>query len=107
MARKEVVLPKGMTFIKQGDEIKNFKYLKEGLIKLHKIDAETGKEQIISFGKPMDFVSIHNIFAETTYSYSVTTLEKSTVCVFKLDVIEKLVATNGEFARRIIETRCN
>ncbi|HHB52397.1 MAG TPA: Crp/Fnr family transcriptional regulator, partial [Saprospiraceae bacterium] len=71
--RTEIILPKGYTFIKQGDEIKNFKYLKEGLIKLHKV-GESGKTQIISFGKPMDFVSIHNIFAEKTYSYSVTTL---------------------------------
>ena len=102
-ARKEITLPKGVTFIRQGDEIKNFKYLKEGLIKLHKTD-ETGKEQIISFGKPMDFISIHNIFAEKTYSYSVTTLETSTICVFELDIINKLVSTNGEFAKRIIAT---
>ncbi len=102
-ARTELVLSKGVTFIRQGDEIKSFKYLKEGLIKLHKVD-ETGKTQIISFGKPMDFVSIHNIFAEKTYSYSVTTLEKSIICIFDLNIINNLVKTNGEFARKIIQT---
>lgn len=101
--RTEIILPKGYTFIKQGDEIKNFKYLKEGLIKLHKV-GESGKTQIISFGKPMDFVSIHNIFAEKTYSYSVTTLEKSTICIFDIDFINNLVKNNGEFANRIIQT---
>ena len=102
-ARTELTLSKGVTFIRQGDEIKSFKYLKEGLIKLHKTD-DTGKTQIISFGKPMDFVSIHNIFAEKTYSYSVTTLEKSIICVFDLGLINNLVRTNGEFANRIIQT---
>jgi len=102
-ARKELVLSKAVTFIKQGDEIKSFKYLKEGLIKLHKTD-DAGKEQIISFGKPMDFVSIHNVFAEKTYSYSVTTLEKSTICIFDMEIINDLVKNNGEFAKRIIKT---
>ena len=102
-ARTELIVPKGKRFIKQGDIIKSFKYLKTGLIKLHKKD-ESGREQIISFGKPMDFVSIHNIFAEKTYSYSVSALEKSTICVFDMGLINKLVLTNGDFANRIIKT---
>lgn len=102
-ARKEIVIPTGKRFIKQGDKIKRFKYLKEGLIKLHK-KGDLGKEQIISFGRPMDFVSIHNVFAEKKYSYSVTTLEKSTICVFEMDVINNLLKTNGKFAEKLIKT---
>jgi len=103
-ARVEKIIPAGTTFIKQGDKIKSFKYLKEGLIKLHRVD-DAGNNQIISFGTPMDFVSIHNIFAEDTYSYSVTALETSTVCIFSIDIIKELIKTNGKFAEILISTK--
>jgi len=103
-ARVEKIIPAGTTFIKQGDKIRSFKYLKEGLIKLHRVD-DGGNSQIISFGTPMDFVSIHNIFAEDTYSYSVTALETSTVCIFSIDIIKNLIKTNGKFAEILISTK--
>ena len=103
-SRKEIIVPAGKRFITQGDEIKSFKYLQKGLIKLHK-QNESGMEQIISFGKPMDFVSIHNIFAEKTYSYSITALEESTVCIFNIDIIKDLIKTNGKFAEMLIMTK--
>ncbi len=102
-ARKELVLKPGEEFITQGNKIQNFKYLKQGLIKLHKVDSHN-KEQIISFGKPMDFVSIHNIFAEDYYSYSVTTLSNSTICLFDMEIIKNLIFTNGNFAKQVIKT---
>ncbi len=101
-ARMEVVIPAGKKFIKQGDEIGTFKYLKDGLIKLHRTNT-SGKEQIISFGKPMDFVSIHNIFSETHYTYSVTAIQKSTICTFDMCLIMDLIRSNGTFAERIIK----
>jgi CRP/FNR family transcriptional regulator len=103
IAKKEIAFPAGKRFIKQGDKITSFKYLKEGLIKLHRKN-KSGGEQIISFGKPMDFVSIQNVFSEKKYSYSVTTLEDSIVCMFELPTIVDLIKTNGAFAKSIIET---
>jgi len=102
-ARTELIVPSGKTFIVQGKKIKSFKYLQSGLIKLHKKD-NNGREQIISFGKPSDFVSIHNIFAEDYYSYSVTAIEKSSICTFDMNLIMNLIKTNGEFAFKIIQT---
>lgn len=102
-ARKEIIIPAGKRFITQGDKIKSFKYLQDGLIKLHK-KGDLGKEQIISFGRPMDFVSIHNVFAEKKYSYSVTALEKSTICIFDIEIINNLLKTNGKFAEKLIKT---
>ncbi len=102
-ARTEITIPAGKKIIKQGDKIKSFKYLQEGLIKLHR-KSKSGGEQIISFGKPMDFVSIQNIFSNKRYSYSVTTLENSTICIFNLSIITDLIRSNGKFAEKIIET---
>ena len=103
-ARSEKIIPAGTTFIQQGDKIRSFKYLKEGLIKLHRVN-DTGNNQIISFGTPMDFVSIHNIFAEETYSFSVTAIETSIVCIFSIDIIKHLIKTNGKFAKNLISTK--
>lgn len=103
VAKTEIAIPAGKKFIKQGDKIARFKYLKEGLIKLHRKN-KSGGEQIISFGKPMDFVSIQNVFSKNKYSYSVTALEDSTICVFDLSTIRELIKTNGIFANKIIET---
>ncbi len=102
-ARTEITIPAGKRIIKQGDKIKSFKYLQDGLIKLHR-KSKSGSEQIISFGKPMDFVSIQNVFSNKKYSYSVTALENSTICVFDLSIITDLIRSNGKFAERIIET---
>ena len=102
-ARTETIIPAGKSIIKQGDPIRSFKYLYEGLIKLHRTNKD-GTEQIISFGKPMDFVSIHNIFSSEYYNYSVTALQDSTVCRFDLPTIKELIKTNGLFAKKIIET---
>jgi len=102
-ARSEITIRAGESIIKQGDTIKSFKYLYEGLIKLHRTN-NNGTEQIISFGKPMDFVSIHNIFSNDKYNYSVTALEDTVVCKFDLNVIRELITSNGVFAQKIIET---
>ena len=101
-ARSEISVPTGKKFINQGDTIRSFKYLKEGLIKLHRVD-HNGREQIISFGTPMDFISIQNVFSEKIYNYSVTAIEDSVVCVFDMKVINELVASNAEFAKKMLQ----
>jgi CRP/FNR family transcriptional regulator len=102
-ARSEITIHAGETIIKEGDAIRSFKYLYEGLIKIHRTNQD-GTEQIISIGKPMDFVSIHNIFSGENYNYSVTALEDSKVCRFDLPTIKDLIKANGLFAQKIIET---
>jgi len=102
-AKSEQLIPAGTTIINEGDEIKSFKYLYKGLIKLYRTNKD-GTQQIISFGKPMDFVSIHNIFSQKKYNYSVTTLEDSKVCRFDMPAIEELIQSNGVFAQKILET---
>ena len=101
-ARKEIQVPAGKEFVVQGSAINHFKYLKEGLVKIHRTD-ENDREQIIYFAKPMDFISIQNIFSEKTYNYSVTALENSVVCIFEIGVINELISSNGDFARKMLE----
>ncbi|NOR87130.1 MAG: helix-turn-helix domain-containing protein [Bacteroidales bacterium] len=102
-SRKETTYEEGEPIIIQGDQISDFLYLKEGLVKLFRKN-EHGDEQIISFGKPYDFVSILSVFSNSNYNYSVTALQKSVVCSFDLKQITELIQSNGTFALHLIQT---
>ena len=78
---------KGEFITKEGEPINEFLYLKEGLVKLSKSTIE-GKDQIISFSKPFDFVSLLSVFSSDTYKYSVSAVEDSTVCILDLNVVK-------------------
>lgn len=102
-SKTETNYKEGELIFSQGDIITDFLYLKEGLVKLYRTN-EKGEEQIISFGKPFDFVSILSLFSSTEYNYSVSAVENSVICSFKLIEIKKLVQMNGTFAMHLIQT---
>lgn len=95
--KEEKTFKQGEIITKEGDPIKEFLYLKEGLVKLSKstIDA---KEQIISFSKPFDFVSLLSVFSSDRYKYSVTAIEDSVVCILDLNVVRDNARKNALFA---------
>jgi CRP-like cAMP-binding protein len=93
---------KGEDIINEGDEIKEFLYLKKGLVKLFR--KGTGdSEQIICFAQPLDFVSLLSIFSEKQYNYSVTALEDSVTCVIDLNELINIALHNGQFALGLME----
>jgi CRP/FNR family transcriptional regulator len=88
---------KGEIISGEGETITEFLYMKEGLVKLSKSNTD-GKEQIISFSKPFDFVSLLSVFSSKEYKYSVTAIEDTTVCILDLEVIKKHAQGNAMFA---------
>lgn len=102
-SRTETPFKEGAQIIVQGEPISEFLYLKEGLVKLFRTN-ENGEEQIISIGKPYDFVSILSVFSTDRYNYSVTALSPSVICSFKLSQITDLIRSNGLFALNLIQT---
>lgn len=102
-SRKETSYQEGESIIIQDQPITEFLYLKEGLVKLFRTN-EHGEEQIISFGKPYDFVSILSVFSNSNYNYSVTALRPSVICSFNLNQITDLIQSNGLFAMHLIQT---
>lgn len=98
----EKIYQKGEIIIREGDEINEFTYLKEGLVKLYR-QGNDGKEQIICFAGPLDFVSLLSIFSVTRYNYSVASLEDSITCSLQLSEIKQIAENNGKFALGLIE----
>jgi CRP/FNR family transcriptional regulator len=103
-SRREISLKAGDFLIKQGEPIKDFIYLKEGLVKLFRKSSQN-QIQIISFGKPYDFVSLLSVFSDEKYNYSVSALTDSIACMFNLNEIKSLIQTNGAFALHLIQTQ--
>lgn len=95
--RKERNYKKGETIIEQGAEIKEFSYLKTGLVKLYK-HLDNGKNQIIKIAGPLDFINLLSIFSDRYFQYSVAALEDTTVCYVNIETIKEMVKKNGNFA---------
>lgn len=92
----------GEVIIKEGTLIKDFIYLKSGLVKLFRSD-DAGKEQIITIAKPFDYVSLLSVFSNNRYNYSVSALEDSVTCHLKMNEIRTMAKENGTLALSLLE----
>ena len=101
-SKHEKSFSKGTIICIEGESIKEFMYLKSGLVKIHKRENDI-RDQILKIAKPLDYVNLLSIFSDNTYHYSVTAIEDSVVCFVDLDVIKSLVHTNGNFAMSMIQ----
>ena len=100
--RKEYHYADNERIIVQGEKVEKFMYLKEGLVKLY-LDNENGADQIISFARPLDFISILSVFSTDTYQYSVSSLVPSSVCVINIEMIKEFATTNPAFTIDLME----
>jgi len=96
LIKEEKIFLKGEKITQEGENINEFLYLKMGLVKLSKTTTD-GKEQIISFSKPYDFVSLLSVFSSERYKYSVTAVEDSVVCILDLNVVKTHARQNAMF----------
>lgn len=101
-SKKEYNFKKGEIISRQNDEIKDFFYLKSGLVKIYRND-DSEKEQIISIAKPFEFVSLLSVFSEKYYNYSIAAIDDTTICAIELDKIKEIVNKNGMFGLRLME----
>ncbi|MGW8314297.1 MAG: Crp/Fnr family transcriptional regulator [Bacteroidales bacterium] len=91
----------GEIIIRAGTLIKDFVYLKSGLVKLYHTAPE-GREQIITIAKPFDYVSLLSVFSDRRYHYSVTALEDSVTCNLSMDKVRSLIGENGTLALNLL-----
>lgn len=87
---------KGKIIIWEGSEIKDFTYLRSGLVKLSGKGTD-GKDQIISFAKPFDFVSLLSVFSSSIYNYTVTALDSTIICALDLEKLKAVALKKREF----------
>ena len=105
-SKTELKYKKGEIIIAEGQEIKEFVYVKKGLVKLSK-RTEDQKDHIINISKPKAFIGFLTVFSQKHYHYSITSLGESNICFIDIDVIKKAVMTNGIFALDVLSKICD
>ncbi|MFH2095536.1 MAG: Crp/Fnr family transcriptional regulator [Bacteroidota bacterium] len=100
--KRDKTFQKGEIIVGEGEEIKEFLYLRSGLIKIFR-KGENGRDQIIHIATPYQFVSLLSVFSEKTYNYSIAALDETSVCIIDLQVIKDLIIKNGNFGLGIME----
>ncbi|MCK5701463.1 MAG: Crp/Fnr family transcriptional regulator [Cyclobacteriaceae bacterium] len=99
--KSEVKYGKGEEILIEGDKIKEFVYLKNGLVKLSKM-TENNRDHIISIAKPKTFIGFLTVFSHDTYQYTITALEESTLCFIDIAVVKNTIRENGTFALDVL-----
>ncbi len=100
--KTEKSFKQGEIIIREGSLIRDFVYLKSGLVKLFRTDP-LGKEQIITIAKPFDYVSLLSVFSTRRYHYTVTALEDSVTCNLDMQEIRSLISGNGTLALNLLD----
>lgn len=88
------------TICKQGGIVSNAIYLLEGSAKLY-IEGLNNRNIILYILTPQSYIGLLSFFETQAYSYSVTALEDTRVCMIDLDFIKKLYIDNHEFLIRL------
>ncbi len=87
---------------KQGNEVTHAIYLVKGTAKLY-IEGLNNRNIILYIMKPHSYIGLLSFFETPTYSYSVTALEDSEICMIDLNYIKKLYVENHDFLIKLNE----
>ena len=99
--KSDLIFKAGETIVKRGILVSNILYLTDGLVKLEV--ENNGKLSTVGLIEPQSFVGIICCFAFKKYDFTVTALEKSNVSFIDIDIFEKFIKNNGDFALYLIK----
>jgi CRP-like cAMP-binding protein len=94
---------KGETIIKQGTEFTHIVSFNAGLAKLI---VEIGPEKNVMIGiiKPSEILGGPGMFANNRYSFTVSALTESTICLINADIFKKIISVNEKFAESFLSS---
>ncbi|HBE42847.1 MAG TPA: hypothetical protein DDW27_16915 [Bacteroidales bacterium] len=85
---------------KQGENVSHAIYLIDGTAKLF-IEGINGHNIILYLMKPPSYIGLLSFFESIHYTYSVTAIEDSKVCMVDLDLLKQLYLENHEVLLRL------
>jgi len=83
---------------KQGAFATHLMFVKMGVLKLYIEGAPGNNDLIINIFPQGRILGISSIFGESTFQYSISALENSTLCLIEINSVRKLIEMNSEFA---------
>lgn len=99
--KTDIEFEAGEVIIKRGTLANNVLYITEGLVKLEIINDS--KPYTIGLTQSHSFIGIVCCFAFKKFDFKATALENTKVSFISMDIIEKFIKNNGEFALNLIK----
>jgi len=97
----EAEFRKGDILIYEGSLNSNIIYLKSGLVKEY-VKTSNDKEQILQIVKKYSYLGLQSHFGDRVNHYSYAALENIIVCYIDVNIFNRLIRENGEFAYQIL-----
>lgn len=101
VAKNTIQYKKGETIIKQGTEFTHVISFNEGFAKLN-INVEGKKNLIIGLIKPSEILGGPGMFVDNRYSFSITALTDSKICLINKDVFKNVFHNNDRFSEAFL-----
>jgi CRP/FNR family transcriptional regulator len=92
---------KGETIIKQGTEFTHVVSFNAGLAKLN-VEVSRNKNVMIGILKPSEILGGPGMFQNNRYSFSITALTDSSICLISVELFKKMIAVNEKFAESFL-----
>jgi len=99
--RSEVVYKAGEVIFKQGTASTHVVSFNSGLAKIY-LEGYNGKNLIVRLVKANEFIASPGLSTENKHFYSISAVEKSTVCFIDTMVFRKLFKSNQTFAEGLM-----
>jgi CRP/FNR family transcriptional regulator, polysaccharide utilization system transcription regulator len=81
-------------------------FIKSGLVKIFK-EGRNSKYIILKVALKNDFLGLLSIYGGDTHHYSASAIQPSEICFVDINVFNKLLSKNGDFAAKIIHRIAN
>ena len=94
--RHEVIYNPGEIIFKQGSPSTHAISFTFGLAKVY-IENDRGEDALVKFVKPVEFNSGPGFFVGNRHHYTISTIDKSYVCVIDKNSLKSVMRTNPEF----------
>lgn len=99
--KTDIEFEAGEIIIKRGALANNVLYITEGLVKLEILNDS--KPYTVGLAQSHSFIGIVCCFAFKKFDFKATALEKTNVSFISMDIIEKFIKSNGDFALNLIK----
>jgi CRP-like cAMP-binding protein len=97
----EAEFRKGDILIHEGSLNSNIIYLKSGLVKEY-VKTSDDNEHILQIVKKYSYLGLQSLFGDRVNHYSYAALDNIKICYIDVNVFNRLIRENGEFAYQIL-----
>ncbi len=99
----EIHFKKKEIIAKQGAFASHIMYIKKGLVKLY-LEGEHGHQDVIvNFFSAGEVIGLASLYGKSTFEYSVSALEESTLCLIDINIVRTFTQSNAAFSTLLIK----